>query len=62
MGSKWAKYIRQHPRQFGLARGETDTSWTFVLNTLTPMPVRLSTLFGEFAYDAKTRDTTRKQA
>jgi hypothetical protein len=50
MGREWAEYMGQHPRQFGLARCETDTSWTFVLNTLVPMPVRLSTLFGEWLY------------
>lgn len=52
MGSEWNEYMGQdpHPRRFALSRGETETSWTFALHTLIPMPVRLSTLFGEWLY------------
>lgn len=41
--------MERHPRQFGLV-AEADTRWTFVINTIEPMPVRISALFGEWLY------------
>lgn len=38
-------------RRFGLlADAESGTRWTLVINTNEPMPVRISTLFGEWLY------------
>jgi hypothetical protein len=50
MSRVWNQHMAQHPHRFDLIRGGSDTSWTLVLNTLTSMPVRLSTLFGEWLY------------
>ncbi|MFD6197200.1 hypothetical protein ACFWE3_10900 [Mycobacteriaceae bacterium NPDC060252] len=46
----WRAYWSTDPRQFELATGEADGQWTLVLHTLTPTPLRLSTLFGEWLY------------
>lgn len=43
-------YMKSEPRQFQLVRGVVDGEWTLVLKTLEPMPMRLSTLFGEWLY------------
>ncbi len=53
IGSEWNTYLADHPRQIDVVRGDTDTSWTFVVKTLTPMPVRLSALFGEWLYELR---------
>ncbi|KUH86298.1 hypothetical protein AU187_05830 [Mycobacterium sp. IS-1556] len=51
IGTLWNEYMEREPRQFGLvADAESDTRWTFVINTIEPMPVRISTLFGEWLY------------
>lgn len=52
IGIVWSEYMGQQeqPRRFALVPGGTDKSWTLVVNTLVPMPVRLSTLFGEWLY------------
>ncbi|MCU1645408.1 MAG: hypothetical protein JWN03_5683 [Nocardia sp.] len=53
IGAEWARHLTDHPRRFDVVRGDTDTSWTFVVETLTPMPVRLSALFGEWLYELR---------
>ncbi|SIJ39964.1 Uncharacterised protein [Mycobacteroides abscessus subsp. bolletii] len=52
IGRVWADHMTagEQPRQFELARGEVDGQWTLELHTLEPMPIRLSTLFGEWLY------------
>lgn len=50
IGTEWNDYLTRRPRRFGLVHGEADGQWTFVINTVEPMPVRISTLFGEWLY------------
>jgi hypothetical protein len=51
IGALWHEYMERQPRRFGLvADAESDTRWTLVINTNEPMPVRISTLFGEWLY------------
>lgn len=51
IGMLWNEYMERQPRRFRLvANTESDTRWTFVINTTEPMPVRISTLFGEWLY------------
>lgn len=51
IGTMWNDYMKRQPRQFGLvADAECGTRWSFVINTVEPMPVRISTLFGEWLY------------
>ncbi|MDC8970721.1 hypothetical protein [Mycobacterium marinum] len=51
IGSLWNEYRERRPRRFGLlADPVSDTRWTFVINTVEPMPARISTLFGEWLY------------
>lgn len=56
MSDEWNAYMgaENPPRQFGLVQDDPNVNtWTFVLNTLVPMPVRLSTLFGEWLYQLR---------
>ncbi|MEV4129355.1 hypothetical protein [Nocardia sp. NPDC049707] len=41
------------PREIDVIRGETSTTWVFVVRTVIPMPVRLSVLFGEWLYELR---------
>jgi len=41
------------PREIDVVRGETSTTWVFVVRTVIPMPVRLSVLFGEWLYELR---------
>jgi hypothetical protein len=50
IGRAWGQHVEQVPRRFNLIRSEPEGHWTVVLDTLIPMPVRLSTLFGEWLY------------
>ncbi|QRY50494.1 hypothetical protein [Mycolicibacterium septicum] len=50
IGTEWKDYLDRHPRRFGLVQAEDDGQWTFVINTVEPMPVRISALFGEWLY------------
>lgn len=51
IGSLWHEYMDRLPRRFGLvADARSDTRWTLVIITNEPMPVRISTLFGEWLY------------
>lgn len=49
LGTLWNEYLERLPRRFGLIRS-SETQWTLVINTVEPMPVRISTLFGEWLY------------
>lgn len=52
IGQAWAEYMSagDPPRKFAITRSAAANQWTFVVNTLVPMPIRLSTLFGEWLY------------
>lgn len=51
IGALWNEYLERLPRRFGLVPdAESDTRWTLVINTIEPIPVRISTLFGEWLY------------
>lgn len=51
IGALWNEHMDRRPHQLGLvADAKSDTRWTFVINTIEPMPVRISTLFGEWLY------------
>jgi hypothetical protein len=51
IGTLWHEYLDRLPRRFGLvADAESDLRWSLVINTIEPMPVRISTLFGEWLY------------
>lgn len=51
IGTLWNDYLGRHPRLFGLvAQPDSETHWTLVINTVEPLPVRISTLFGEWLY------------
>ncbi|WP_156298247.1 hypothetical protein [Mycobacterium paragordonae] len=51
IGTLWHEYMDRQPRQLDLlAHADSDTRWNFVINTIEPMPVRISTLFGEWLY------------
>lgn len=51
IGAQWGEYLERLPRRFGLvADPNSNTRWTLVINTIEPMPVRISTLFGEWLY------------
>lgn len=43
-------YMQAGPMQFELVPSVVDGQWTLILETLVPMPSRLSTLFGEWLY------------
>ncbi|MFE3000022.1 hypothetical protein ACFXG4_34105 [Nocardia sp. NPDC059246] len=53
IGSEWARHMADHPRRIDVVQGDTDTSWIFVVDTVIPMPVRLSALFGEWLYQLR---------
>lgn len=54
IGTVWNDYLGRNPRRFGLVRSSDDPQvWTFVINTVEPMPDRLSTLFGEWLYELR---------
>jgi hypothetical protein len=50
IGRAWGQHVKEGPRRFHLMRGEPEGHWLVVLDTQIPMPVRLSTLFGEWLY------------
>jgi hypothetical protein len=52
IGDEWSQYMDAavQPRRFSLVRADAANAWTFTVNTLVPMPLRLSTLFGEWLY------------
>ncbi|MBU8818776.1 hypothetical protein KL864_23055 [Mycolicibacterium goodii] len=50
IGTEWGEYLDRHPRRFGLVHADVDGQWTFVINTVEPMPARISTLFGVWLY------------
>jgi hypothetical protein len=50
IGMEWTDYLARNPRRFTLIPAESASHWTLVVNTVEPMPVRLSTLFGEWLY------------
>ncbi|BBY56186.1 hypothetical protein [Mycolicibacillus koreensis] len=51
MGQLWNEYLTRNPRQFDLIpHPDSDTQWTLVIRTVEPLPVRISTLFGEWLY------------
>ncbi|WP_445165799.1 hypothetical protein ACTXG7_18135 [Mycolicibacterium sp. Dal123E01] len=50
IGTEWSEYLDRHPRRFGLVQANADGQWTFVINTVEPMPARISALFGEWLY------------
>lgn len=53
IGSEWTRHMADRPRRIDVVRGETSTSWVFVVETVIPMPVRLSALFGEWLYELR---------
>ncbi|WP_406816739.1 hypothetical protein [Mycobacterium sp. M23085] len=56
MTDGWNEYMGadERPRQFDLAKSDTEANtWTFFVKTHVPMPVRLSTLFGEWLYQLR---------
>lgn len=51
IGDVWNAYVSRQPRRFGLlAVPGSEFHWTLVINTIEPMPTRVSTLFGEWLY------------
>lgn len=51
IGAQWTEYIDRKPHPLAVvADTESDTRWSFVISTNEPMPVRISTLFGEWLY------------
>jgi hypothetical protein len=51
IGKLWNEYLSQHHWYFGLIPDpDSDTRWTLVIRTVEPLPVRISTLFGEWLY------------
>ncbi|WP_216917627.1 hypothetical protein [Nocardia noduli] len=53
IGRRWADYLGEHPRRLTAVPGQTDGEWIFGVRTIIPMPVRLSTLFGEWLYELR---------
>ena len=52
IGSIWNEYIGQVPRRFVLKAGRDDSHRIVAVETFDRMPVRLSTLFGEWLLSA----------
>ncbi|WP_156628476.1 hypothetical protein [Mycobacterium sp. 1274756.6] len=51
IGALWDEYVERDPRRIGLVADDgSNTRWTLVIHTNEPMPVRISTLFGEWLY------------
>ena len=46
----WRGHSKDSPRRIHFSPREQEGRWMVVLNTLKPMPVRLSVLFGEWLY------------
>ena len=53
IGRLWGEYIDRAPRRFDVVPGDDPEIWVLVLLTREPMPVRLSTLFGEWLYELR---------
>ncbi|WP_040713680.1 hypothetical protein [Nocardia takedensis] len=53
IGCRWADYLGEHPRSLTAVPGQTDCEWIFGVRTVIPMPIRLSTLFGEWLYELR---------
>lgn len=53
IGSIWNEYIEQVPRRFVLKPGRDDDHRVVAVETFEQMPVRLSTLFGEWLYELR---------
>ncbi|MGU3501899.1 hypothetical protein [Mycobacterium sp. C31M] len=49
IGDMWEAYLQRSPRRLALVPGE-DARWSLVVDTRERIPLRLSTLFGEWLY------------
>lgn len=52
IGRIWSEYLEKRPRRLGAIPSD-DESWFLVIKTVLPLPVRLSTLFGEWLYELR---------
>ncbi len=53
IGRRWARHLGGHPRRLTAVPGVRSGEWVFGVRTVTPIPVRLSTLFGEWLYQLR---------
>jgi hypothetical protein len=53
IGTLWSEYIDRAPRRFNVTPSDEPDIWVLELQTIEPMPVRLSTLFGEWLYELR---------
>lgn len=52
IGHRWEDFA-EHPRRLTALPGQNDCEWVFGVRTVIPMPIRLSTLFGEWLYELR---------